>query len=541
MGGKNDFLNNFPFNEIRERQRRVLEWLQENWDKYRFFVMELPTGFGKSAVSNAVGVSLKGGTFLLTVTKQLQDQYVRDFKEPAVVALKGKANYRCNVNPTLNVECGPCIVNKDLLRNCKGNNVCAYYNQRNKALNARIAVLTVPFFLFATTCGRYWSPREAIIIDECHLLEQQLVQWATIEVSPSQIEKEYELTIPRYTINKSGFKENRFWLQTVWNQIVKRRSEFLNEIKDLLNGRDPDDLSEDELEEIVSQHGMYYKIDKLYKKMEVFFRSPVKENWLIEPKGDGLILTPVEVHDLFKRYVNSMAKSKIIFMSATILDLNGFCKTFGLDKDKTGVVRLESDFPPERSPIVYHPSGSMNYNSINKTIPKIIEDVGRLLDKHQSEKGIIHTGNYKIARAIYEGIKNPRLIMRQDDDNGNEDLILRHASSDEPTVLLSPSLTTGADLRGDLSRFQIIVKLPWASLTDPRVSRRIKVDGDWYVAEMFRTFIQASGRSTRSADDWSVTYVLDSSFYSWVYRYRKWFPKQFLKRIIWDGSIRELS
>ncbi|MNN86228.1 hypothetical protein D3C81_2036210 [compost metagenome] len=99
--------------------------------------------------------------------------------------------------------------------------------------------------------------------------------------------------------------------------------------------------------------------------------------------------------------------------------------------------------------------------------------------------------------------------------------------------MVSPSLTTGTDLKDDLSRFQILVKLPWASLADQRVAKKVEMDGDWYVVEMLRVLVQAAGRSTRDKDDYSTSYVLDTSFYSWVVKYRKILPKQFLKRIIW--------
>lgn len=51
---------------------------------------------------------------------------------------------------------------------------------------------------------------------------------------------------------------------------------------------------------------------------------------------------------------------------------------------------------------------------------------------------------------------------------------------------------------------------------------------------MFRTLVQACGRSTRSEEDWSITYILDSAFYYWVNKYKNWFSKQFLKRIVWN-------
>lgn len=528
-----DFLKNFPFSEIREPQKDVLEKLNKHWDDYKFFVMQLPTGFGKSPVAQSIGMTVDNA-FLLTVTKQLQDQYISDFGSRKVVSLKGKANYPCNVKDGLNVECGPCTVDKDLLKDCRSNKVCSYYNQRDKALAAQIAVTSIPFFLYSTTCGRYWKPRDTIIVDECHLLEQQLVQWATTLISPKELKEEYDVFVPDY-VPTSGYESNKKWLKEIWDIVLGRRAELLEEVKEMLDGKDPNSLSEDELEEIVSSHGVYYKIDKLYKKLEVFFESPNKSSWLCEPQEDGLVVTPVEIKDIFQRYVRRMAHDKIVFMSATIIDMVGFCKTLGIKREEVGLINVESQFPPEKSPIIFKPSGSMSFRNIDSTIPKIIEHVKEILAKHPEERGVIHTGNYKLARAICENINDDRLLIKQDKEN-NEALLMRHIASKKPTVLVSPSLTTGTDLKDDLSRFQVIVKLPFLSLADPRVAKKVELDNDWYVAEMLRVVVQAAGRSTRSEDDWSLTYVLDSAFYSYIVKYQKWLPKSFLRRIKWKEN-----
>lgn len=527
------FLDNFPFPEIRDQQKSIIQKMNDNWDKYDFFVIEAPTGVGKSPIAQSIGMTVDDA-FLLTVTKQLQDQYIKDFGSRKVVSLKGKVNYQCNIKDGLNVECGPCTVDKDLLKDCKKNRVCSYYNQREKTLAAQIAVLSIPFFLFSTTCGKYFKPRDTIIVDECHMLEQQLVQWATTLISPKELKEEYDVYVPDY-FPSSGYETNKQWLKEVWEIVVGRRLELQDEVKDMLEGRDIDDLTEDELEEIISSHGVYYKIDKIYKKLEVFFESPNKSSWLCEPQEDGLVVTPVEIKDIFQRYFRRMAREKIVFMSATILDLVGFCKTLGIKKEEVGLIRVDSQFPPEKSPIIYKPSGSMSFKNIDNTIPKIIENVKEILAKHPNERGIIHTGNYKLAKAICENIDDDRLLIKQDGEN-NEILMRKHAESKLPTVLVSPSLTTGTDLKDDLSRWQIIVKLPFLSLADPRVVKKTEIDQEWYVSEMFRTFVQAAGRSTRSEEDWSITYVLDPLLYQYVFKYRKWFTPQFLKRFVWKEA-----
>lgn len=523
-------INKFPYPTIRAGQKTVIEKLKNNWDKFNYFVLELPTGFGKSPLAKTICASFPQA-FLLTATKQLQDQYVKDFSDEDTVSIKGKSNYPCAVEPSLNVECGPCVVDKNLMSDCKNSGRCFYYKTRDKALLANTALTSYQYFLYSTSCGKFWKQRDIIIMDECHLLESQIVQWATIQISPAELEIDYQIKLSDMPY-ESGYQKNSAWLKEVWSKVNKKRAELFEEVKELLDDKDPNMLSEDELEEVLSSHSDYYKIDKLYRRFIIFFETINKQDWLIEPEGKDLVLTPLSIGDLFNRYIKKWGDKKIIFMSATILDMVGFCKNVGLKKENTAILRVDSDFPPEKSPIYYKPCGSMNYKEIDNTIPKIVQSVNEILAKHPNEKGIIHSGNYKITQAIIDGCNNPRLIMREDGEN-NERLLSRHIYSQEPSVVVSPSLTTGADLKGDLSRFQIIVKLPFLSLADKRVKAKVEKDPNWYASEMFRTVIQAAGRSTRDENDWSTTYVLDKSFYYFFQKHIKWFSKQFVKRVIW--------
>ena len=99
------------------------------------------------------------------------------------------------------------------------------------------------------------------------------------------------------------------------------------------------------------------------------------------------------------------------------------------------------------------------------------------------------------------------------------------------TILLSPSMMEGVDLYDDLSTFQIILKMPWPSLANPRINILSKMSDSWYSNQVWMHIMQAAGRSTRHAEDESVTYILDASF---NYFYKKWYPnlpKWFTKRI----------
>ena len=98
-------------------------------------------------------------------------------------------------------------------------------------------------------------------------------------------------------------------------------------------------------------------------------------------------------------------------------------------------------------------------------------------------------------------------------------------------MLISPSVHTGLDLKGDLSRFQILVKVPYPSLGDRWIKKKQTRDGGkWYRWQTVLKTVQAYGRSVRSKDDCAKTYLLDSSFDDFI-RSNK-FPGWFLEAIM---------
>ena len=529
------FINHFPFPEIRDSQAKILTTLANRWEQFQYFVIEAPTGVGKSAIAKAVAEA-NTSVYLLTASKQLQDQYAQTFTEPRVTILKGKTNYRCNIDKRRNVECGLCVGNFQQLRDCMSHDTCSYYNQRDLAAKANMAVMSYHYFLYSCMRSKFWRKRDVLIIDEAHLLENTLVQWATIQVNVDELRNKYGIK-PRKHKPVEGYAGNEKWLRQIYTAISKKQATLCKQVELSLK-RQEKMLSQTDLEEALALNGEYRNLDGMLERFNIFHLDPAKERWLITPNEQGLLLTPIDVGGIFQRYVTPFA-NKIVFMSATLLDLRNFASTLGLASDATSYLRVEPEFPPERSPILYIPTGSMAYSKLEQTIPKIVAIVAKILARHPNEKGIIHTGNYRLALALIEQLQDPRLLGKQAHET-NEGLLKRHMYDTGPTVLVSPALTTGTDLYDDLSRFQVIVKMPWISLADPRVKLKADRDDGWYLAEMWRTFVQASGRSTRSAEDWSVTYVLDSKFRYWTSRASSYLPRQFLRRIEWqvdlDGS-----
>jgi Rad3-related DNA helicase len=171
----------------------------------------------------------------------------------------------------------------------------------------------------------------------------------------------------------------------------------------------------------------------------------------------------------------------------------------------------------------------MSASEIDSTLPKLAEAVRQILAAHPNEKGIIHRHSYKVSSYIMKNIKNRRLLTHKSEDR--EDVLNQHISSKEPTVLVTPSMTEGVDLKGDLSRFQIICKVPYPYLGDKLVQKRMRKWSWWYPLQTAKTIIQSLGRSIRSADDHAVSYILDSDWDRFYGQQRDMFPESFRNSI----------
>ena len=142
------------------------------------------------------------------------------------------------------------------------------------------------------------------------------------------------------------------------------------------------------------------------------------------------------------------------------------------------------------------------------------------------ENVVVHNCHtYKIANYLKKNIRSKRILTHNSDNR--DEILAKHISSKEPTVLLTPSMTEGVDLKDDASRFQIIVKVPYPYLGDPIIRKRMSKNDKWYPMKTAMTIVQAYGRSVRSIDDSAITYILDSDWKRFYRQNKDVFPAGF--------------
>ena len=225
-----------------------------------------------------------------------------------------------------------------------------------------------------------------------------------------------------------------------------------------------------------------------------------------------------------------------IFMSAYPGDREIFCESMGLDIDNVAWIKLPSGFEPKKRPVVMGMVGSMSKRNLDQTFPAFIRVVDKILTSHKDEKGIIHCNSYKLGEQMCNHFRvSPHGIRLKFAKNADErDAIKKeHEETTMPSVIISPSMTEGFDFKDDLARWQIVAKMPYPYLGDHQVARKKELNPAWYALQTAMTIIQACGRIVRSADDYGVTYILDSDFQILWDRHRKFFPTWFQAAMVW--------
>lgn len=200
---------------------------------------------------------------------------------------------------------------------------------------------------------------------------------------------------------------------------------------------------------------------------------------------------------------------KLVFVSATfhhedLVDL-------GLDGRRVRVVDVGSPIAAADRPIVFCPTANPSRGpGYEAAVREIAGGVARLLDRHP-ERGLIHT-TYAMAQRLRQHLgDHPRLMWHSPDTRAAQ----YQAWLRDPTpglCLVGSGMTEGIDLPGDLCRWQVVTKVEWPDLGASAVAAKQAQRPDWYAWAAARSVQQAVGRSSRGPGDYSVTYILDSSF-----------------------------
>lgn len=531
---------NFPEGfKPNEPQEVILDGIaQAMARKKKFIIINAPTGSGKSFIAKTlanysrkpddefVGMLSNScrwgnmaqhgeysfGAAILTCTKSLQDQYSDLFKDGCV--LKGKVNYECGKDNNCLCDSAPCALVDSLKDNCWRKRMCPYLNARFDAASSRCSFFNYSMYLSLPEFAKY---RQFLVCDECSELEDVIVNEYTLEVECATLSFLLGSTVvtPDEGSSDSDYYE---WL----GELNKKVANAVREISGIFEmDAKRKRLSKEETKRLRMLNEYAGSLSKLLECWD-------DTEWFKIHSDKGITFMPYQVDKLAQRIFNYA--ETVILMSATIVNVSKFASILGIDDYH--YIDAPSVFDPARGYITPVSSEFRpNYKNKEDMIPKMAKFAKGLCEHFAGKKGIIHTNSFDIQKSVMKEVgKDARFLFRRGGVS-NEQLLDAHRLSSEPTVLVSPSMTHGVDLKGDLGEFQIIMKAPYPPLSNPRIKRKFKEDKEWYVDKMLSTLIQACGRCNRTKDDLSITFILDYNAYEAIMQNLRKLPKYFGERL----------
>jgi len=542
--------------KLRPQQDKIIKYVLFNWlnGKSNVFV-EGPTGIGKSIIAffiSEIMNSMGKEGYILTSDISLQNQYADSadqysFYRPNV---KGIDNYNCPVNGKVHSQ-GYCH-----LKNYKGKRIssmkcystCPYFSARDAAAEANTAILNYNYYLLMQNYVKRqledqakFKSRSFVIYDEAH----KILDIVQDNYAP-RINKEIFTNIENYEkdINNSSifttpvsFRNEIFGIfkklrlnndKTETLDLLQELMLELNNIKEI-NIHISDWISEQVENEsyaafdninLLKQGKL---IDDFYCKIEDYvelIQTTSLDTMFINASESETKYNFINEHLLIKK--NLLKHSNLnLFMSATLG--KDFPKMLGCDD--YAYLELDSDFDFRKSPIFVYKDFYVNHKNKGTMFPKMIERLDKILEKNDKFNGIIHTASYENTNYIKMLTTNPSRLVDYENSKEKEYVLDMLGLSNK--IVMGPSLIEGIDLPDELSRLQILFKIPYPSLGDKFIHYKFTKNPDWYNWITRVKIQQALGRSIRHKEDYAITYVLDSNFIKMM----SMFPEYIKKRI----------
>lgn len=523
-------------------------------------------------------------SYYLTSTKVLQSQLDNDIKRFNIsdtFILRGTENYNCSYlqnklkNPSpeeYSYKERPCIglsqkdINNSQYNTCL--KTCEYKIAREIAAKSPCCITNYHYFL--TVLGAknplFFNTRTLTICDEAHKLN-------------SIIDDMYSYTMNLYVMNQiesliKDLEKVRLINEYEFNTIADYIKDDINDLKIYFNNdysylsdshKNPEHLNEFKnifckyslvisqafslfrnIIKNTSDYNISIKIHKLNENLANILSVFDYINDLFNRNDDLYIIQekPFWDKNIYKFIIKDLNEVKsiydhflskcdrILFMSATMGDLSEFRQLYGLKEEDCYLVEIPSKFDFSKSPILLCNSGSLTRKNFQENIYKCVDDVLNIVKNiHPNEKGIIHTHTNNINKILMEMIKQSygqdiadRFLFYS--SSREKDLKLSEMmASEAPLILCGPSITEGLDLKDDIGRFNILIKVPYP-LINEYAQRKIERFPFWYNRKTKEEIVQSIGRTNRHTNDYSTTYLIDSQFSKIVWGLEEVFTKR---------------
>lgn len=519
----------FPekFNEFREIQCEAVEWVNQVFNRgKRFAGVSLPTGAGKTLFAMALAKMLGARTAILTGTKGLQEQYIRDFAAAGLFDIRGKDNYKCAGKPNLNLRCKYGGYEGCLLAGGLG---CTYESERYHAKNSQVVISNYAYWVRGHKFGPgllshvekapngmgvgepiNLNPFELLICDEGHHAMEHLAGALRVTITERQLHAA--------GVQGVELKGSDQWVIAAWGKwasrlkpmVTKAMGDVAVEIK-----RNPSPGK------LVLLREKIRDLDQLNESVDSI-QSMQEGDWIVEERAGT---TVGRVWDFDCVWPGKWSERlwvgvpKVVVMSATLHPMS--MNLLGVKKDEREFKEWGRVFPAKNTPVVHVKTVKLNRKSTEEDQLRWVKRVDEIVQSRGVElgrKGIVHTVSYA-RQQLY--LKHSEMVQKvgglfhannsSDPDSGRAQDVYERFLGESKGVLVSPSFGTGWDFPGDQCRWQVIVKVPFPDSRGKVMQARMERDERYLNYITMQELVQACGRGTRNEKDWCEVFIVDDS------------------------------
>ena len=558
---------------LRDTQEDILRLMNSAIEKgYRDIIICAPTGVGKSLVAVTLGRQM-GGSHIITSSKNLQEQYLRDFDKFGCMTIKGKSNFKCldlinekqqslfqedaimtnadaikagltcekgicekpslggfNSVKSKKAETIPCQFKPDIYTSGEGD--CLYYRQKYEALRHAEHIIWNYASYFSTKkygMGRikeYLADRPLVIFDEAHTIEDNITNFAGYDISNNTLQD-------AGLLEEVSSMKDEYITENIGDIISKISKELTREYTIALSQNNLKKAGKLQAKEKAAAQANAL-IRQLGKMAGYVSNKPERDKKTNEIKM--ISCRPVDASPVAGDLLyddDQKEDSMRVYMSATI-SRPQICEALGLKTSDVAVIDItKHPFMQAHRPVFHEQVATLKYTSPVDDEIRVRNRIDEILNEHKGERGLILTSSRKRCFDIKNNISlknSKRITIAHSVGNYNNQTLSEvldwHKRKDD-SVLCSSSLWEGVDLFDDLSRFQILAKCPYPNYAENYTRTKMKVKQNWYQSKTVMRVLQGTGRSVRHADDFAKTYILDGAITSLLKQHKYSMPSAY--------------
>lgn len=511
------------FPSYRPEQVQAVDWTIELWREYqkRTALACLPPGAGKSLYAMTLAKLTGMRTLILTHTKSLQTQYLREFaKFGGLVDIRGKENYDCADS----MDGGSCWIGQFNGCGLCGDLGCTYEQARSEAKQAQTVITNYSYWIRAgkreyvlensPTQGMA-NPFELLVCDEGHLAMEALAGAVKITLTQEMcrvggLDVEWAVRNP---IQAEVVSEWVGWAAENLPSVIAQVGEVVGELKRMKK------MSGGALTRSQLSHRLTILTALQTAMEEITLIYDV--DWLVGVRVGGRVGRLWEFECVWPAQISERMLFRgiphVVVMSATLKPIAG--RMLGVGRGESKFREWKRVFPAKHAPVYHVPTVRMNKDVDKAGLDRWVSRIDDWIDSRLDRKGLIHTVSYQRQRYLMEHSRHSKHFICNSGVDSDDPVTAQEAFDkfatwdlrDGPAILIGPSFSTGWNFKGDLCRWQVISKIPFKDARSPLMKARIEREPQYPWNLAMQEFVQAVGRPQRDEWDWCETLIVDDS------------------------------